>query len=85
VSANEGQGVSIPWERLDADTRQRLVEAFVTREGTDYGPGEFTLAQKSAQVLAQLQRGEAEIVFDVETEAFGIVPVRRSGRVSRAP
>jgi uncharacterized protein len=48
------------------------VETFVLREGTDYGEQEVPLATKVAQVVKQLQRGEARIVFDPVTESVDI-------------
>ena len=54
------------------------MESFVLREGTDYGPQEVTLATKVAQVLRQLQRGEARIVFDPSTESVDIRVVKGS-------
>ena len=73
----EELGVAVPWDQLDAETLRRVAEAFVTREGTDYGLEEHSLAEKAAQVIAQLRRGEAELRFDLDEETFDIVPVRR--------
>jgi len=48
----------------------------VSREGTDYGPGDWTLEDKVAQVVGQLERGEARIVFDLELETASILAVQ---------
>jgi uncharacterized protein YheU (UPF0270 family) len=64
--------VEVPMSDLAPDTLQALVETFVLREGTDYGVQEVPLATKVGQVLRQLQRGEARIVFDPETESVDI-------------
>jgi uncharacterized protein YheU (UPF0270 family) len=64
--------VEIPTDELAPETLQALVESFVLREGTDYGMQEVTLASKVAQVVRQLQRGEARIVFDPATESVDI-------------
>jgi uncharacterized protein YheU (UPF0270 family) len=77
TSDREQQGVAVPWDQLDAETLRRVAEAFVTREGTDYGEVEETLEKKASQVIAQLRRGEAELRFDLDDETFDIVPVRR--------
>ncbi len=70
--------VRIPPEALDAETLRRLLESFVLREGTEYGPRDFSLAEKVDHVLAQLRRREAAIYFDPNTET---VDIRRlSGR-----
>ena len=49
-----------------------MIESFVLREGTDYGEREYSLDQKVAQVRAQLQRGQARILFDPETNTVTI-------------
>jgi uncharacterized protein YheU (UPF0270 family) len=64
--------VEVPAAELSAATLQSLIEAFVLREGTEYGPQEVPLATKVAQVIQQLRRGEARIVFDPATESVDI-------------
>lgn len=64
--------VDVPVSELAPETLQALVEAFVLREGTDYGVREVPLDSKVGQVLRQLQRGEARIVFDPITESVDI-------------
>ena len=59
--------VIVPPEALSVSTLQALLEEFVTREGTDYGPREYTLEQKVASVRRQLERGEVVIVFEPES------------------
>lgn len=66
-------GIEIPHERLDPATLQRVLEDFVTREGTDYGGPECSLADKCAQVRAQLERGQAMLLFDPETATINFV------------
>ena len=73
----QDKGVVVPWEQLEAATLRRVAESFVTREGTDYGEREVSLSQKTDEVLAQLRRGEAQILFSTEEETLDIVPVRR--------
>lgn len=56
----------------------------MTRAGTDYGAQERTIEEKLADVERQLERGEASIVFDVDTGTTNIVPAasfRRSSAV----
>src|ERR1700730_15231009 len=66
--------VFVPHTELSADALRGVVESFVLREGTDYGEREFSLEQKLAHVYGQLQRGEARIVFDPNTDTNYIVP-----------
>jgi uncharacterized protein YheU (UPF0270 family) len=49
-----------------------VIESFVLREGTDYGERECSLEQKVAQVRAQLERGQARILFDPESSTVTI-------------
>jgi uncharacterized protein YheU (UPF0270 family) len=72
--------VEVPVDALPEDTVRALVESFVAREGTDYGDRERTLDEKVADVRRQLDRGEARIVFDPDSESVNIIPVRRPGR-----
>jgi len=64
----------IPWQSLSEDALQGIIEDYVTREGTDYGGQEFTLARKVEQVQAQLQQERVFIVFDAESESCSILP-----------
>jgi len=68
--------VEVPFDALDEPTLVALIESFVGREGTDYGLVERNLAEKIADVRRELERGEARIVFDPETESVNIVPAR---------
>lgn len=67
----------MPLESLRPETLRAVVEEFVSREGTDYGPGDFHLEEKVDQVLQQLRRGDAQITFDPLTGGVGIVAVAR--------
>lgn len=70
-------GFEIPYTELSADALRGVVEAFILREGTDYGSREFSLAEKVAHVMAQLQRCEARIVFDPQTQSVDIIGADR--------
>jgi uncharacterized protein YheU (UPF0270 family) len=65
--------VEIPSDGLAADTLRRLIEEFVTRDGTDYGASERSLEDKVVAVQRQLARGEARIVYDREEEVANVV------------
>ena len=72
----------VPYTELSEDALRGVLESFVLREGTEYGERDVSLDQKVAQVTRQLQRGEAQIVFDPETESIDIVVVARGGRTA---
>lgn len=59
--------IKVPPESLSPEALQGVVEAFVLREGTDYGHRDFTLEEKCEAVRRQLRQGVAEIWFDPET------------------
>lgn len=71
---NEPTGIDVPYATLSDETLERLITEFVTRDGTDYGDTERSLAGKVADVRRQLARGEAKIVYDPESETANIVP-----------
>ena len=73
--------LEVPWSALSAEALRRVLEAFVLREGTDYGELEFSLEQKVEQVMYQLKRGEAALWFDPETNSVTLAPATRSGRL----
>ena len=68
----KGSAVVVPLGDLSPDALRGVVESFVNREGTDYGR-DYSLAEKVNQVVRQLERGEARITFDPETETINIV------------
>jgi uncharacterized protein len=76
MEAERPQPIVIPYRDLSATALRGVLESFVLREGTDYGEREVSLDRKVAQVLRQLERGEAQIVFDPVVESVDIV-VRR--------
>ncbi|MFO1467305.1 MAG: YheU family protein [Steroidobacteraceae bacterium] len=67
--------VEIPHRELSSEALRGVIESFVLREGTDYGEREFSLEQKVAHVLTQLDRGEAQVLFDPATETVHIASV----------
>ena len=75
--------IAVPHQELAADVLRAVVESFVLREGTDYGEREFSLDEKVARVMGQLQRGEAQIMFDPDSQSVDIA-VRR-GRSAYTP
>jgi uncharacterized protein YheU (UPF0270 family) len=72
--------VVVPHAELSPETLRAVIESFVLREGTDYGEHEFSLDQKVDKVRRQLERGEAQILFDPATESVAIAVVAPSAR-----
>jgi len=68
----------IPYQQLSPEALRGLIEAFITREGTDYGWEEISLASKVAQVKRQIEAGEVVIVFDSASESVSLLPRREA-------
>lgn len=68
--------MKIPYTELSQEALLGVMEAFILREGTDYGHEEITIDQKRSRVLSMLQSGEAEIVFYQESDHIDIVLVK---------
>lgn len=62
----------IPYDLLDSDTLTRLLEDFVSREGTDNGD-ETPESIRVERARAALVRGEALILFDPESQQCQLV------------
>jgi uncharacterized protein YheU (UPF0270 family) len=63
----------IPHTAVNNETLLAIVEEFVSREGTDYGPSAFSLESKVQSVIKQLETGKACLVFDPVSESCDIV------------
>ncbi len=74
------QAIVVPYTALPDATLRAIVESFVLREGTDYGSREFTLAEKVAHVIQQLERGAAQIIFEPESQSVDIVQIEPATR-----
>ena len=57
----------IPYDQLEAETLTRLIEDFVTREGTDNGD-ETPLQTRVLRVRQALAKGQAFILFDMDSQ-----------------
>nr|WP_297348537.1 YheU family protein [uncultured Glaciecola sp.] len=63
----------IPFETIDNETLQSLVESFVLREGTDYGEVEISMQEKVDQIIEQLSQGDIVIEYSEEHESVTII------------
>lgn len=71
--------VAIPHTELSAEALRGVIESFVLREGTEYGERDFLLEEKLSHVLVQLERGEAQIMFDPISSSVHIVVTPKLG------
>jgi uncharacterized protein YheU (UPF0270 family) len=77
MNGEDPQPVAVPYTELAADLLHAVVESYVLREGTDYGEKEFSLEDKVAHVISQLERGDAQIMFDPESETVSIMRAKK--------
>ena len=68
------QGIVIPYQQFDRQTLRRLVQEFVSRDGTDWNDAGGSLEEKVNHVLGQLRDGRAKVVFDLQSNSANIVP-----------
>ena len=68
------QFVLVPFDRLQAEVLQALLEDYATRDGTDYGERELTTREKVQQLQRQLSAGELQILYDADSEQWDLVP-----------
>ncbi|MNQ65682.1 hypothetical protein D3C85_801440 [compost metagenome] len=70
----EDEIMIIPWQELDPDTLNNLLEHFVLQEGTEYGEQDVSLADKVEEVRQQLLQGSAVLVYSELHESVNVVP-----------
>ncbi|MEL6345517.1 MAG: YheU family protein [Myxococcota bacterium] len=75
----------IPYQQLDSETLRNIIEAFVLREGTDYGHRDYTIDEKVDVVLRQLKRGDVVLTWDAELETCNLVSRRDLRRQPEHP
>lgn len=63
----------IPFDSLDSDTLNNVLNDIVSRDGTDYGEYDLSTEQKREQALRSLKSGEAVLLFDTESETIKLV------------
>lgn len=66
--------MEIPYTQLSDPVLDAVIEEFITREGTDYGHQETSLAKKVEQVRRQLAKGDVFLSFDPLTESCQLLP-----------
>ena len=67
------EGVEVPYEQLEPEALQNLIQEFVTRDGNDWGETGGTIEYKVAQVMQQLRNRKANVVYDLKSQTANIV------------
>lgn len=65
--------LEIPLARLAPDALAGLLEEFASRDGTDYGDRELSLAEKVASLRRQLEGGDMRLLYDSDSESWDLV------------
>lgn len=66
--------MEIPYQKLSQEALEKVIEEYITREGTDYGQIEYSLEEKRKSVEAQIKSGSTIIVYDSESETVNLIP-----------
>ena len=67
--------ITVPIDQLSESALLGVLDAFILREGTDYGHQDYTLEEKRQRVMAMLRKGDAEVCYYPENEHIDIVLV----------
>ena len=67
----------VPWQQINTDTSHQLLEEFASRDGTDYGAYETSLADKVSQLEIQLKQKRILVVYSELHESINIVPAEQ--------
>jgi len=67
----------VPWQQINTDTLHQLLEEFASRDGTDYGAYETSLADKVSQLEIQLKQKRILVVYSELHESINIVPTEQ--------
>ena len=70
------EGVDIPYDQLEPDTLRRMIQEFVSRDGSDWDDAGCTLDDKVGQVLQQLKNSKIKVVFDLTSQTANLVVCR---------
>jgi uncharacterized protein len=69
--------IEVPLDVLSEEALSNLIEAFILREGTDYGTNEVAHDTKVGQVRKQLEKDEVKIVFDPNSESVTLLTTKQ--------
>ncbi len=58
---------------ISKEALEGIIQAYVLREGTDYGVQAHTFPEKCLQVMDQISRGEVKLWYDEGTQSVELV------------
>ena len=65
--------ILIPVGSLTQTTLRRVIEEYITREGTDYGRVEVSVTVQIERAMKAIETGDVVIMFDPATETTTLV------------
>jgi uncharacterized protein YheU (UPF0270 family) len=68
--------VEIPFETLSTEAQLGVIDAFIFREGTDYGFHEATHEKKQQDIRRQIEQRKVKLVFDPNEESVTLMTER---------
>ena len=71
--SNQEDGIEIPYQQINSETLDNMIQEFVTRDGSDWADTGCSLEEKVEQVLRQLRDKKVRIVYDQRSESANIV------------
>ncbi|MCH9691132.1 MAG: YheU family protein [Gammaproteobacteria bacterium] len=63
----------IPYQQLNTETLQNLLEEYATRDGTDYGELEISLPERVSNLRNQLHKQEILIWFEPVEHSINLI------------
>jgi uncharacterized protein YheU (UPF0270 family) len=70
------EGVEVPFDQISRDALRKMIQEFVTRDGSDWAEAGCALEDKIEQVLQQLRDKKVKVVFDLTSQTANIVACR---------
>jgi uncharacterized protein YheU (UPF0270 family) len=67
------EGVEVPYEQLEPEALQNLIQEFITRDWNNWGEAGGEIEDMVAQVMKQLRNGKAKVVYDLKSQTANIV------------
>ncbi|MCY4425836.1 MAG: YheU family protein [Halieaceae bacterium] len=68
--------VEVPIGQLSDEAYTALLEEFASRDGTDYGEVEMSLAGKVNHLKRQLECGDIGLVYDLDSAQWDFLPAQ---------
>lgn len=72
---NYEDGIEIPFDQINPDTLNNMIEEFVSREWSSLTDEGYSLEEKVDEVLVQLKMRVVKVVFDFKSGTANLVVV----------